>query len=160
MRLTVWIVALLLAQIPVTNAPVPPLAPPAPAVPGATAVPPSLRRVGTMSELMVKIIYPSSDAVFYITSRTPKNAGEWAELESKTLMLAESANLLMLPGRARDQDRWMADSKLMLDAGAAAFAAAKAKDVKALDELNDQLYTSCVTCHQHYRTNYGSGRGR
>ena len=44
-----------------------------------------------MSELMVKIIYPSSDAVFYITTRTPKEDAEWNELQAKTLMLAEQA---------------------------------------------------------------------
>ncbi len=112
-------------------------------------------RVGTMSELMVKIIYPTSDAVFYITTRTPTDDAGWNDLQAKTLMLAESANLLMMPGHARDQDRWMKDAKLMLDAGAAAFSAAKAKDVAALDAVNDKLYESCVTCHQHYRANYG-----
>jgi hypothetical protein len=111
--------------------------------------------VGSMSELMVDVIYPASDAVFYISTRTPKDAAEWTELQGKTLMLAESANLLMAAGRARDNERWMNDARLLLDAGAAAFAAAKKKDVDALVDLNDQLYTSCVTCHQHYRANYG-----
>ena len=109
----------------------------------------------TMSELMVKIIYPASDAIFYITTREPKTEAEWGELQGKALAVAESANLLMMPGRARDQDRWMQDAKLMLDAGRAAFRAAKAKDVAALDALNDQLYTSCTSCHSHYRSNYG-----
>jgi cytochrome c556 len=63
----------------------------------------------------------------------------------------------MMPGHARDQDRWMTDAKLMRDAGAAAFKAAKAKDVKALEALNDSLYQSCTTCHMHYRPNYGRG---
>ena len=49
----------------------------------------------------------------------------------------------------------MQDAKLMLDAGRAAFRAAKAKDVAALEAVNDQLYTSCTSCHQHYRPNYG-----
>ena len=49
----------------------------------------------------------------------------------------------------------MQDAKLMLDAGMAAFKAARAKDVAALEALNDQLYTSCTSCHQHYRPNYG-----
>ena len=111
-----------------------------------------------MSELMIKIIYPTSDAVFYITTREPKSEAEWNELQAKTLMLAESANLLMLPGHARDQTRWMADSKLMLDAGTAAFKAARNKDLNALVEVNDALYQSCVVCHQHYRRNYGRGR--
>ena len=70
-------------------------------------------------------------------------------------MLAESANLLMMPGRARDQGRWMKDARLMLDAGWAAFKAAKAKDVPALEALSDQMYESCTTCHQHYRPGYG-----
>ena len=78
---------------------------------------PPTRNVGTMSDLMVKIIYPASDALFYIESRTPKTDSEWAALEGQALMVAESANLLMMPGRARDQKQWMADAKLMLDAG-------------------------------------------
>jgi len=111
--------------------------------------------VGTMSDLMVKIIYPASDAIFYVTTRTPTTEAEWGELQGKALAVAESANLLMMPGRARDQDRWLADAKLLLDAGRAAFRAARAKDVAALEALNDQLYTSCTSCHQHYRPNYG-----
>jgi len=113
-----------------------------------------------MSELMIRMIYPTSDAVFYIETRTPTTEAEWGELQAKTLTLAESANLLMMPGRARDQGRWMDDAKLMLDAGQAAYRAARAKNVDALVEVNDALYQSCVQCHQHYRTNYGRGRGR
>ena len=111
--------------------------------------------VGTMSDLMVKVIYPASDAIFYVTTRTPSNDAEWTVLQGQALMVAESANLLMMPAHMRDEERWLADAKLMRDAGAAAFKAAKAKDVKALDELNDALYQSCVTCHMHYRPNYG-----
>ena len=107
--------------------------------------------VGTMSDLMVKIIYPASDAIFYISTRTPTSDAEWTELQGKALAVAESANLLMMPGRARDQDRWMADAKLMLDAGRTAYRAARAKDVAALEAVNDALYESCTSCHQHYR---------
>ena len=116
---------------------------------------PAPQRVGSMSELMVDIIYPASDAIFYVTTREPTNDVEWNALRGKALVVAESANLLMMPGRARDQDRWMADAKLLLDAGTAAFRAARRKDLKALEDLNDQLYTSCTTCHMHYRPNYG-----
>jgi hypothetical protein len=127
--------------------------------PGAQVAPSAneLKVVGTMSELMIRVIYPSSDAVFYITTRTPETDVQWGELQGQTLMLAESANLLMMPGHARDQERWMADAKLMRDAGTAAFKAAKAKDVAALEALNEQLYQSCTTCHMHYRPNYGRG---
>ena len=126
--------------------------PPSPAPPAAPVKP---AIVGTMSDLMVKVIYPASDAIFYITTRQPTTEAEWVELQGKALMVAESANLLMMPGRARDEDRWMEDAKLMLDAGRAAYRAARAKDLAALEALNDQLYESCTSCHQHYRPNYG-----
>ena len=126
---------------------------PPPPAPPAAPVKPAI--VGTMSDLMVKVIYPASDAIFYITTRQPTSDAEWGELQGKALMVAESANLLMMPGRARDEDRWMQDAKLMLDAGRAAYRAARAKDLAALEALNDQLYESCTSCHQHYRPNYG-----
>ena len=116
---------------------------------------PPMRNVGSMSDLMVKIIYPTSDAIFYVESRTPTNDAEWTVLEGQALMLAESANLLMMPGRARDQKQWMADSKLMLDAGAAAVKAAKTKNVEAVSAVSDQLLESCTSCHKHYRPGYG-----
>lgn len=116
---------------------------------------PPTRNVGTMSDLMVKIIYPASDALFYIESRTPKTDAEWTVLEGQALMVAESANLLMLPGRARDQKQWMADAKLMLEAGADAVAAAKKKDVEAIVALSDRLLESCTSCHRNYRPGYG-----
>jgi hypothetical protein len=111
--------------------------------------------VGTMSELMVHVIRPASDAVFYITSRTPATEAEWGTLQAQTLMLAESGQLLMLPARARGRTQWLDDARLMLEAGRKAFAAAKAKDVAALEALNDEMYQSCVTCHQHFRPGYG-----
>jgi hypothetical protein len=121
----------------------------------AASTRPPTRNVGTMSDLMVKIIYPASDALFYIESRTPKTDSEWIALEGQALMVAESANLLMMPGRARDQKQWMADAKLMLDVGAEAVAAAKKKDVEAIVALSDRLMESCTTCHKNYRPNYG-----
>ena len=116
---------------------------------------PPTRNVGSMSDLMVKIIYPASDALFYIESRTPKTDAEWTVLEGQALMVAESANLLMMPGRARDQKQWMADAKLMLDVGADAVKFAKVKNVEAIVGLSDRLYESCTSCHKHYRPNYG-----
>jgi hypothetical protein len=136
-------------------------APPGPAPKAAArAAPAEPRVVGTMSELMVHVIRPASDAVFYITSRTPTTDAEWGTLQAQTLMLAESGHLLMLPARARGRTQWLDDARLMLEAGRKAFAAAKAKDVAALEALNDELYQSCVTCHQNFRAGYGKRPGR
>ena len=128
------------------------------AAPIAAQAPALSRPVGTMSDLMVKIIYPASDAIFYIETRLPQTDSEWTVLQGQALMVAESATLLMLPSRARDRDQWMQDAKLMLDAGEAAYAAAQKKDVAGLVAVNQALYESCTTCHRHYRPNYGRGR--
>jgi hypothetical protein len=111
--------------------------------------------VGNVSQLMVDIIYPTSDALFYIERNPPKADHDWNAIRGAALTLAESGNLLLMGGRARDQDRWAKDAKLLIDAGTAAFKAAQKKDMQAILDLNEQLTASCTTCHRHYRPNYG-----
>ena len=120
----------------------------------AMAQAPEYKPVGNMSQLMVNIIYPASDAIFYFERKLPSNQVEWNELANQALILAESGNLLLMPGRARDKANWTTDAKLLIDAGAAAYKAARAKDVEGVRAVNDALYASCVTCHTQYRENY------
>jgi cytochrome c556 len=121
---------------------------------GEAAKPTPLREM-PMKPIMSQVIYPTSDAVFYITSREPANDAEWAELVKKTETLAEAAKVMLLTTHRRDRTQWTKDAQLMIDASARAVAAAKQKDVNALADLNDALYASCVTCHKHYRPGYG-----
>jgi hypothetical protein len=111
--------------------------------------------VGTVSQLMIDIIYPSSDALFYIERTPPKTDHDWSVIRGNALSLAESGNLLLMGSRARDKDRWVKDAKLMIDAGSAAYKAAQKKDMQAILDLNEQLTRSCTSCHLHYRPNYG-----
>jgi hypothetical protein len=114
----------------------------------------SYQSVGTMSQLMINIVYPTSNDIFYVLRQPEKTQQQWDQLANSALMLAESGNLLMMPGRSRDNDMWVKDAKLLVDVGAAAYKAAKAKDLDGLAALSDQLNTSCVQCHQDYRPNY------
>jgi len=115
---------------------------------------PGLKSVGTMSELMLDIIYPTSDEIFYVSRNEKKTEKEWIDLRNNALTLAEAANLLMAENRARDKDRWMRDAKLLWEVGNKAFIAAKAKDLPALEALNADLYEACQSCHEHYRPGY------
>jgi hypothetical protein len=115
------------------------------------AAEPSFQLVGSTSQLMISIIYPASNAIFYIHRGAPKDDKEWAAMQANALMMAEAGNLLMMGNRVKDQDNWIKDAKLLVEAGAAAFKAAQAKDADALDALSEQLNTACVTCHQDYR---------
>ena len=104
---------------------------------------------------MVKTIYPASDAIFYIETRTPASDSDWLGLQRQTEALAAAADELVRPQRSRGRDQWIADDRLLIDAAAAALGAIRKRDVPALASLNETLYQSCVQCHQHYRPNYG-----
>ena len=114
--------------------------------------------VASVKQLMLDLIYPSSNDILLAIYRggspkDEKDAGEWAAVRRSALTLAESGNLLMLRGRARDQGDWMKDAKLLVDAGNAAYKAAQAKDSNALAALAGALDASCTTCHKQYRPN-------
>lgn len=104
----------------------------------------------SLKDVMVKIVEPTSNAIFYISREPPKDEEQWKALQGQALMLLEIANSLTTPARAKDKKQWMQDAKLLIDASNAAYAAANAKNVAALEELNEPLYTACATCHEHY----------
>jgi hypothetical protein len=114
--------------------------------------------VGNISQLMIDMIYPDSDAIFYVERNPPNNDQEWNALRGTALALAESGNLLMMAPRARDQDNWIKDSRLLVEAGREAYQAASRKDLQAVVDVNDHLYNSCVVCHAQYRPNYRAPR--
>lgn len=120
-----------------------------------TATPPSqFQPVGTMRQLMIDIIYPTSDAIFYVDREPLKTQHDWDVLKTNALTLAESGNLLLMDGRARDQKNWVLESKMLIDLGAKAYKAAQDKNLDAIRGLNDALNAACVTCHYQYRPGY------
>ena len=100
---------------------------------------------------MVAITLPYSDALLYIERNPPKEDRDWETLQMQALMLAESGNLLMMKGRAKNQGQWMKDARLLVEAGVAAVKATRAKDMQAVLALNDQIVQSCITCHTQFR---------
>lgn len=116
---------------------------------------PTFQTVGSVSQVMISITYPSSDAIFYVERNPPKTEKDWNDLQSLALILAESGNLLMIGSRARDQGDWIKEAREMVDVGAAAYKAAMAKDLPAIVALNQRLNDACVACHVQYRPNYG-----
>jgi hypothetical protein len=120
----------------------------------AVAQKPPFQPVATISDIMVAITLPDSDALLYIERNPPKGDYDWEALQLKALMLAESGNLLMMEGRAKNQGQWMKDSRLLVDAGVAAVKATRAKNLGAVLALNDQIVTACITCHTHFRPEF------
>lgn len=123
----------------------------------ATAQAPSFQPVGSISQLMIYVFYPDSDALFYIERNPPKTDVEWNAVRNQALTLAEAGNLLMVPNRVREGD-WNKDAKMIVDVGTKAFKAAMAKDVAGIVALNQELNDACVVCHVQYRPGYGKRR--
>jgi hypothetical protein len=128
---------------------------------------PAARIHGTVNEVMIGIIYPSSNIVFAAQSEDPEAPsddfsfdyyGGWVQVESAAIAVAESANLLTIPGRLCangtpppvDAEDWLGWVEDMRTSGIAAYDAAKSQSQEALTEITDQLATSCSSCHAKY----------
>jgi cytochrome c556 len=112
----------------------------------------------SVKQLMLDLIHPSSNDILLAIYRggpagEQRDEKEWAAVRRSAVTLAESGNLLMMRGRARDQGDWMKDAKLLVDAGNAAYKAALAKDGNALAAVAGALDAACTTCHKQYRPN-------
>ncbi len=80
----------------------------------------------------------------------PTTEEGWLQVAHAAAVVAESGNLLMTPGRARDAAEWTEISRGMVRAGVQAREAAKAQDADALFAAGGHLYNVCVSCHQQY----------
>jgi hypothetical protein len=131
-----------------------------PSAPAAAATAPPFHTTLTTKQLMSWIIDPNATAIWNsvgsITTekgteeRHPKTDEEWAAFRNAAATLIESGNLLMLDGRAVDNDQWMATSRGMADAAATVLEAAEAKDVEAYFDAGGVLYEACTACHSKY----------
>ena len=110
-----------------------------------------VRALANVRELHDIMISPASDAVFDATSQHSLDEKGWTAARNQALLLAESANLLMLGSRVRDNGNWMKMSRALVDAAAQAAAAAQKKDAKALEVATDAITVACMECHRPYR---------
>ena len=145
---------------------------------------------GSIKELMHGVIDPSADALwdavsFDITAAgvvetVPRTNDDWYAVRRHALILAESANLLRVPGRRvapatpipslvdappapedlppeqiqilidRDRAKFARLSQGLIDAAVLAIKAADAKDVERLSAAGDLLDRACEACHSEY----------
>ena len=81
---------------------------------------------------------------------TAEDDARWNAAVDAAAQLEEAGNLLMMPGRARDNDKWMKFASDLNLAGAMAMKAAQARDPKATDDAGSALYNACFNCHGRY----------
>lgn len=93
-------------------------------------------------------------------TETFKNVyGGWQEVENSALALAETANLLMIPGRLCEngkpvpvqEETYRKAVEGLAAAGRAAYKAAQSKSMDAIVEVSDTVAAACSNCHEPYR---------
>jgi hypothetical protein len=119
-----------------------------------------------MQGLMHWVLEPAADVVWDSAGSVLTVAGEedlapvddagWEAVGHAAAVLAESGNLLMLPGRAEPEADWLEYATAMIDVGERLMTAAEARDDDAVFDLGGQLYNVCVACHQRYAIELGS----
>src|SRR5688572_353397 len=115
--------------------------------------PEPVQPVGSMGEFMASVVYPPTNDLLLSMNRAPTNDKEWAAVQRSAIQLAESGNVLMMRGRAMDQGQWLREARALVDVGASAYKAARARDAAGLRALEAPLNASCVNCHKQYRPN-------
>ena len=84
------------------------------------------------------------------TDLSPTTDAGWMAAENAAATVAESGNLLMLPGRARDEGAWLADARALTRSGLAAKQAAETRNRTAMFATGGQIYQACTACHRRY----------
>jgi hypothetical protein len=131
-----------------------------------------------MNQLMRGVLYPAANVVFSAQADNPADVkippgvdpsmstdpltstfGGWQAIENAALALAESANLLLIPGRncsngvpAPTKDpTWEKFVQDVRDASMKSYKAAQAKDQAQMIATAETLSTSCANCHRRWR---------
>lgn len=145
----------------------------APAGGGATA---QTQVHADMLQVMRAVLYPASNVIFTAQTDDPASFkpsantsissdpftsayGGWTAVENAGLALAESANLLTIPGRRCGNGRlapvqnadWQMFVQELRDAGMAAYKTAQTKSQDAILEAAEVVSNSCLHCHRKYR---------
>ena len=133
---------------------------PAPVQSAAPMSGPEYQQVADVKELMNWVLDPYSDVIWGAVGTisdehgtqelAPETDEQWTNIRNAAAVVAESGNLLLMPGRARDQDDWAKHSHELTKAAQAVLAAAEAKDTASLFTAGGDMYLVCTACHQQY----------
>jgi hypothetical protein len=144
-----------------------------------TATPSAAQEVqADLNQLMRGVLYPAANVVFspqidnpgdvkpvpggdpsMATDPLKSTFGGWLAIENAALALAESANLLLIPGRVCSNGApapikdpaWATFVQGLRDAGMKAYTAAQTKDQDKMIAISETLSAACNGCHRKWR---------
>jgi len=146
---------------------------------------------GNLAELMRAIAFPNSNIIFNVQVKDPGAASKkelaaspfdyvawgatvypgWLAVDQAAVALAETASLLLTPGRKCQNGRpvpvdradWQQYVAALADVGRLAHRASQERKYDAFGDVAEKLNDACANCHKVYRDKggtEGSGAGR
>src|SRR5665213_199054 len=131
-----------------------------------------------LNQLMRGVLYPAANVVFFAQADDPGDVkpipghdpsmatdpltstfGGWQAVENAALALAESANLLSIPGRVCSNGEpapvtdpaWATFVQQVRDTSMLAYKAAQTKDQEKMIAISEPLSAACAGCHRKWR---------
>jgi len=143
----------------------------APAKPAAAAAGarPTAKNFGNLAQVMRGILFPNSNIIFDAQNNDPTKKKEdpafgnpyagWQSVENAALALAESSNILIIPGRVcsngkpapLNQADWPKLVQGLRDASMESYKAAQSKNMDKIVDASGTLTEACSNCHDKYR---------
>jgi hypothetical protein len=138
----------------------------------STAQAPAAKPESNLLQVMRAILFPNSNIIFGAQDEDPgapkKDGAEakygnvyggWLAVENAGLALAESANLIMIPGRLCGNGKpvpltrpdWIKFVAELRTAGQAAYKAAQSKNQDNIVDAAGVVTEACAACHDVYR---------
>lgn len=146
---------------------------------------PEYEHTATIKDLMISVIDPNADVIWNAVSSVasekgivdtmPRTDEDWAAVRHGAMTLAESATLLMMPGRrvarpgeksetpgvelepeemdaliAKDRAAWNERAAALRTAAREVLAAVDAKDAGKVFEIGERIELACEGCHSQY----------
>ena len=139
---------------------------------------------GNLAELMRAIAFPNSNILFNVQIKDPgaqpkKPAitsqfdysewgsgvyGGWLAVDQAAVAIAETAPLLLTPGRRCQNGKpvpvdaadWKQYVAALSDVGRLAYQASKARNFEAFTDITEKLNDACANCHKVYRDKGGT----
>lgn len=114
--------------------------------------------MGNLNQVMRGITSPASNAIFEVQRKAPADEAAWKAVEDSAIAIAESARLIVMPGRKRENGQpaplqrpdWQKLSQAMAAAGQACYQAARSRKQEAVSDCTSDLADSCSNCHDVY----------
>lgn len=115
---------------------------------------------GDVKHIMQWVLDPAADHLWGSAGSIITEAGTeelaptteegWLAVQHSAVVVAETANLLLMPSRTKDDEAWREIALGLVSAGLRAKSAAEAKNGEELFEAGAQLYRVCKSCHAIY----------